>query len=152
MSTLKFLQLFLLLNGTLNTLRVNIFNRINKDFLAMPFLLLKTNCKSPSANLSSEIIELGGEILSEELNKSLNYVMVLVENECNLNYSGDGETPCAYLKVKNVGYLSNVVTKSISARLTALCQEKLNIKPNRVYIDFQQYERHMWGWNGTTFA
>jgi hypothetical protein len=35
------------------------------------------------------------------------------------------------------------------------CQEiqsRLGVPKNRIYIEFNDAERHLWGWNGGTFA
>jgi len=122
------------------------------DFSVMPLLQLKTNLKELPEHISSEFQKLGGEVLSEELGKSIKYVMVLVESSVSISFSGDSESPCAYLEVKNVGNLSPPVTEKISGRLSGLCAEMLAIEEARVYIEFQQSDRHMWGWNGTTFG
>ena len=43
------------------------------------------------------------------------------------------------------------VTSDLACKLTDLIESTLNISPTRVYIEFQQSERHLWGWNGKTF-
>jgi phenylpyruvate tautomerase len=118
----------------------------------MPLLKITTNLSSVSEKSVTNIHKNGGSILAEELNKSIQYVMVVINHGCKMSFAGDAEQPSAYLEVKNVGGLTPVKTQSISSRLTSFCASGLKIKPERIYIDFQQSERHMWGWNGNTFA
>ena len=118
----------------------------------MPLLQFKSNIPSITEKDSDEIHQLCGQILSEELGKSIQYVMIALEFGKSLSFAGSLSEPCAYIEVKNVGALLPEITSKISLRLTELCTNKLNIVSSRVYIEFQQSERHMWGWNGSTFA
>jgi phenylpyruvate tautomerase len=118
----------------------------------MPLLQFQSNIPSVPINASNEIHQLFGQSLSEELGKSIQYVMVSLDFGKSLSFSGDSSRPCAYIEVKNVGALLPETTLKISKRLTILCSKKLKIEPSKVYIEFQESDRHMWGWNGTTFA
>jgi phenylpyruvate tautomerase len=120
--------------------------------LVMPLLQFKSNIPNISEKSSGEIHHLFGQILADELGKSIQYVMVSLEFEKSLSFSGDSTQPCAYIEVKNVGTLSPDTTSKISNRLTDLCSHYFKIEPSRVYIEFQESERHLWGWNGSTFA
>jgi len=117
----------------------------------MPLLQFQSNIQNISEESSDELHHLYGQILSEELGKSIQYVMVSLEFEKNLSFSADVAQPCAYIEVKNVGALSPDTTSKISKRLSDLCTRFLKIESSRVYIEFQDSERHMWGWNGSTF-
>ena len=58
----------------------------------------------------------------------------------------------AYCEVKNVGVLSPDTTNQITGFITEILSTKLKISPEQLYIEFQESERHLWGWNGKTFA
>ncbi len=118
----------------------------------MPLLQFKSNIPNISEKSLDEIHHLYGQILADELGKSIQYVMVSLDFEKSLSFSGDAVQPCAYIEVKNVGTLSPDTTTKISKRLTDLCLDYFKIEPSRVYIEFQESERHLWGWNGSTFA
>jgi len=118
----------------------------------MPTLIIKTNLPSLKDESISRLHKRGVEILSEILGKSPQYIMVLVEHGMSLSFAGCLVTPCAYLEVKNVGELTPEVTNALSAGLSEECSSALGINPNRIYTEFQQSQRHMWGWNGSTFA
>lgn len=118
----------------------------------MPLLQIKTNLPSSPDELIDELHKQGRDTLAKELKKSTRYVMVSVEFGSNLSFSENRKDSCAYMEVKNVGKLSPVKTSALSKRLTSLCSNVLGIEPGSIYIEFQQSERHMWGWNGNTFA
>jgi len=56
------------------------------------------------------------------------------------------------LEVKNIGELSPAVTAKLSMQLCELISQKLGVETNRIYIEYQEAQRHQWGWNGKTFA
>jgi phenylpyruvate tautomerase PptA (4-oxalocrotonate tautomerase family) len=58
--------------------------------------------------------------------------------------------PLAYLELKSIG-LPAQRTKEFSALLCDLVSRELDIPPDRVYIEFSDAPRAMWGWNGGTF-
>ena len=118
----------------------------------MPLLHIHSSSKTLNENVIQEVHQTGAQILAEVLGKSTEYVMVLVNTASSLSFTQDVQTPCAYIEVKNVGALLPETTLKISKRLTILCSKKLKIEPSKVYIEFQESDRHMWGWNGTTFA
>ncbi|MEC4984795.1 MAG: phenylpyruvate tautomerase MIF-related protein [Oscillatoria sp. PMC 1068.18] len=43
-------------------------------------------------------------------------------------------------------------TEAMSKDFCQQITEKLGVPINRIYIEFNDAERHMWGWNGATFA
>ena len=90
-------------------------------------------------------------ILSEEIGKSQEFVMILFETDHSIYFSGSTE-PSAYGEIKNVGTLIPEVTKKISHRLSMLLEDKLSIPTHRCFLEFQESSRHLWGWKGKTFA
>ena len=104
-----------------------------------------------SFTIKEEIHQSGAKILSEEIGKSIDFVMVILHSGCSLSFAQDSQTPCAYLEVKNVGKLPGEKTQRLSNKLTSLICDKLRVRPEQIYIEFQESERHLWGWNGATF-
>jgi phenylpyruvate tautomerase len=117
----------------------------------MPLLRIQISHPSVSESSSSALQAEGAEIISQEIGKSLDFVMVLVEAGVSASF-GEKTSPVAYLEVKNVGELIPEVTSRLAQRLSALIEEELSIPKDRIYIEFQKSERHLWGWNGKTFA
>lgn len=118
----------------------------------MPLLQINSSQQEIEPSLLDHLHLTGAEILSEQLGKSIEYVMVMINCGNSLSFAQDTETPCAYLEVKNVGKLPPEKTQNLTTHLTALVTETLKIAPSRVYIEFQESERHLWGWNGKTFG
>ena len=117
----------------------------------MPLLKIQVSHPSVSENSSSTLRVEGAGIISQEIGKSLDFVMVLVEAGVSASFGGK-TTPVAYLEVKNVGELMPEVTSKLAQRRSALMEDELSIPKDRIYIEFQESERRFWGWNGKTFA
>jgi len=117
----------------------------------MPFLKIQVSSPSIPEKSSSAFQSEGALIISQETGKSLDFVMVLVESGAKLSFGGRAD-PAAYIEVKSVGKLTSDVAAKLSGRLCALIESELFIPKDRVYIEFQESERHLWGWDGKTFA
>ena len=118
----------------------------------MPLLHIHTSSRNINEKAIQEVHQTGAQILAEVLGKSTEYVMVLVNTASSLSFSQDGQTPCAYIEVKNIGGFTPEITAKLSQRLCELVIQKLQTPSSRVYIEFQNAERYLWGWNGKTFA
>ena len=118
----------------------------------MPLLKVQLSLPEISNSSSRNLMAEGTEILSSTIGKSPNFVMVLVESGVTASFGGNLTEPCAYLEVKNVGELSSEITGELSRGLGELMEKEFGIAPDRTYIEFQESTRHLWGWNGKTFA
>ena len=118
----------------------------------MPLLHIHSSSKTLSEKVIQEVHQVGAQILAEVLGKSTEYVMVLVNTGSSLSFAQDGQAPCAYLEVKNIGGFTPEITEKLSQRLCELVVQKLQTTASRVYIEFQNAERYLWGWNGKTFT
>lgn len=117
----------------------------------MPLLQIKTTAASLPQALRSELQSKAAAILAEEIGKSLDFVMVIIETGKDIYFAGITEPAC-YMEIKNVGPLPAETTGEISQRLSLLIQDKLLINPDRCFLEFQESSRHLWGWNAKTFA
>jgi phenylpyruvate tautomerase len=118
----------------------------------MPLLKVQISLPEISKSSSCKVRTKGTEILSSAIGKSPEFVMVIVESGLCASFGGNQTEPCAYLEVKNVGELPPSITGRLSRILGELMEKEFGIDPNRIYIEFQESERHLWGWNGKTFA
>lgn len=118
----------------------------------MPLLNIQTNLTELSEPDLLLIQKEGSQILSEEIGKSIEFVMVLCEAGRKIYFSGNPTEPAAFIEIKNVGALSSTLSSSITQKLCSLLESVLSIPPSRCYLEFQESERHLWGWNGKTFA
>ena len=117
----------------------------------MPTFILQSNSIPKDSDTLNSLQKHAREIISEEIGKSPEFVLTMI-SECSHMQFGESKKPCAYAELKNVGKLDATLTASLSSRLSLLVSESLNIEKDRIYIEFQESERHLWGWNGKTFA
>ena len=117
----------------------------------MPLIIIKSSTSEISPDSRKQIHEQAEVSLSTILKKSRDYVMSILELGQSISFAGDANDPSAYIEVKNVGILSPEITEVLSKEITTIISRDLGVSPNRVYVEFQQSERHMWGWNSKTF-
>lgn len=118
----------------------------------MPVIIIKSTTIKPPAAVKEQVHELVEEVLSKILKKSRDYVMSILEFDQSISFAGKNSTPSSYVEIKNIGKLTQETTEALSREITNIISKNFEVRPERVYIEFQQSERHMWGWNGGTFA
>ena len=118
----------------------------------MPLLQINLTVPCVSQDVLDQVHDESADILAEQIGKSAEYAMVLVRTGESISFAKDNVSPCAYMEVKNVGELSPNLTERLASKLSTLIYEKLGVSPGRIYIEFQESDRHLWGWNGKTFA
>ena len=114
----------------------------------MPVLKIQTNVDFPHEKTTLVIPQLSRAV-ADLLGKPENYVLVCLETTPNMSFAGD-TAPLAYLQLKSIG-LPEQQTAAFSATLCDLVEYHLGIRRNRIYIEFTNAARHLWGWNGATF-
>jgi hypothetical protein len=75
--------------------------------------------------------------------------MTSVEKNPAMTFAGTDE-PLAYLELKSIG-LPESRTADSSRALCELVATEAAIDPTRIYIEFSDAPRKMWGWNKGTF-
>ena len=116
----------------------------------MPTFILNSNVPKPNPEKIEKIQHDATTILSEQIGKSPDFVMTVLNFDQDLSF-GNSSDSCAYAEVKNVGALNPELTNSMSRDLCTLISSSLNVSEEKIYIEFQESERHLWGWNGKTF-
>jgi len=113
----------------------------------MPLLSIETNTLLPanSGRLTAEL----SSAVSEWLGKPEGYVMVRLQQNPDMRFAGTTE-PLAYCELKSIG-LPEARTTELSRALCDRLEKLLAIPPERVYIEFADAPRKLWGWNGDTF-
>ncbi len=114
----------------------------------MPFLRIETN-QHLEADRRSSLLAAASAGVASLLGKPERYVMVSLVHNPDMLFAGGAE-PLAYLELKSIG-LPRAHTADLSAALCALMDEHLGVPADRVYIEFADAERPLWGWNGATF-
>lgn len=114
----------------------------------MPLLKIQTN-QDIAQQQVEQLLTSASQLVARELGKPENYVMVAIEPTIPMSFAGNTE-PAAYLELKSIG-LPESKTSELSSALCSLIEQSTNIKKDRVYIEFADAPRAMWGWNGGTF-
>lgn len=114
----------------------------------MPLLKIQTNIEIDKQNKNG-LLAKASKLTAEQLGKPENYVMVVIESQQPMLFAGS-DSPLAYIEFKSIG-LPESKTKDFSHALCNLINSETAIPQDRIYIEFANAERSMWGWNGGTF-
>lgn len=114
----------------------------------MPYLKINTNkdLDKPSA---AELTTAASKLVAEILGKPESYVMIEVNAGLSMSFAGS-DAALAFMELKSLG-LPESNTAALSASLCDFGKQHLGINGDRIYIEFSNGERHLWGWNGATF-
>ncbi len=113
----------------------------------MPYLKIQTN-QTVTSEQAQALINKASKLVASELGKPEHYVMVALSPPVPMVFAGS-DAPTAYLELKSIG-LPESRTADLSKTLCQL-MEDLDISQDRVYIEFADAPRAMWGWDAKTF-
>ena len=114
----------------------------------MPYLRIQTN-QSVDDSTKSAVLSKASELVANKLGKPESYVMTSYAPTQPMTFAGNSDA-CAYLELKSIGLPENKTT-ALSAALCKLINEELDIPGKRIYIEFTDAPKTMWGWNNATF-
>jgi len=114
----------------------------------MPYLKIQTN-RELALEQSNPFLKQASELIAEQLGKPERYVMVVMEPPVPMVFAGSDD-PTVFMELKSIG-LSESQTPELSNALCELAHRTLGVAPDRVYIEFADAPRKMWGWNRATF-
>jgi phenylpyruvate tautomerase PptA (4-oxalocrotonate tautomerase family) len=114
----------------------------------MPYLKIQTN-QPLTDSARQQFLTKSSTVVAEGLGKPERYVMVSFEPAVPMLFAGNAE-PCAYLELKSIG-LPEARTGELSQALCELAEQELGVPADRVYIEFSDAPRRMWGWDRGTF-
>ena len=112
----------------------------------MPVLTVTTNSRK---EFSHETLSNLSAAVAQMLGKPESYVMVQLHFNAHMLFAGSDD-PLAYAELKSIA-LPHEHTTELSATLCNLIAAELSIPQNRIYIEFSDLQRHLFGWNGKTF-
>ena len=112
----------------------------------MPVLQITTNVTIENVD---DLAKQTSSLVADILGKPESYVMVRVNGASDLIFAGTSD-PCAHLMLKSLG-LPESETRTYSEKLCSFIEQQLGISPARIYIEFINPERHMFGWDNRTF-
>lgn len=114
----------------------------------MPLLKVQTNNDLDLTQQNSLLGKLSA-LTARELGKPERYVMVILETGTPMVFAGS-DAPAMYLELKSIG-LPEQQTAALSRNLSQAIVDATGIPAGRIYIEFTNAPRHLWGWNGATF-
>ena len=113
----------------------------------MPYLKIQIN-QDFDEERKAVIIDKMSKLVAKELGKPESFIMVALETAKKMVFAGTNE-PTIFMELKSVG-LPESKTGDLSELLCDFAEQHLNVKKERVYIEFANAVKSMWGWNGKT--
>lgn len=114
----------------------------------MPLATITTNKDLPPTRREALLATLSSQVAAW-LGKSENYVMVSYSYNPDMLFAGTDQ-PLAYVEFKSIG-LPVDNTQNLSDQLCNEINTITGIPADRIYIEFSDAARHLWGWNHRTF-
>ncbi|NBC32433.1 MAG: hypothetical protein GVY13_07130 [Alphaproteobacteria bacterium] len=114
----------------------------------MPYLAITTNVPL-EGDAADRLMHEASTLLAESLGKPERYVMVSLRPNTPMLFGGEPAST-AHLDLRSIG-LPESATPALSQKLCQLMQRMLSITADRVFINFADVPRALWGWNGRTF-
>ena len=114
----------------------------------MPLLTITTNI-SLDESAAQALCGKASSHVASLLGKPESYVMVSLQTGTVMSFAGD-DSPCTMLELKSLG-LPEQQTTAFSESLCDFLNQQAGIPTGRIYIQFSNPERHMWGWDRKTF-
>jgi phenylpyruvate tautomerase PptA (4-oxalocrotonate tautomerase family) len=112
----------------------------------MPYFKIQTKQKIAQPNA---LVREASKFLSEILGKPEGFIMISLHDEQIMLFGGSDE-PALFCELKSIG-LPSEKTKETSRQICSFLSERTAVATDRIYIEFTNVERSMWGWNKTTF-
>ena len=114
----------------------------------MPYFSIETNQTVDTAS-NRDLMKKMSAFIAKLLGKPESYVMIAIKPGTPLIFAGSDE-PAAFVRLKSIGLPKEHCTE-FSGKICGFVEQELEISPNRIFIDFKDLERKMFGWNGKTF-
>ncbi len=114
----------------------------------MPCIQTKVSVKMTDQQ-EKTIKEQLGKAISLIPGKSESWLMLTFEDDCHIYFQGDGKQPAAFVEVKIYGKANGDAYDQMTAAITQILSNELQIAPNRIYVKYE--ETAHWGWNGNNF-
>tara|TARA_B100000614_G_C14104187_1_gene308577 strand:+ start:126 stop:461 length:336 start_codon:yes stop_codon:yes gene_type:complete len=111
----------------------------------MPLITIFTSKKIDE---KKEFIEKSAELLGNLTNKSLNYVMVRLEDSLDMYFSSSHDY-CCYVEIKSIGSLN---PSSMALQISEFITKEIKVPGSRIYINFEDVSSSNWALDGKTFG
>lgn len=114
----------------------------------MPFINVKTSKKLTEEKIDAIKTEFGSAIAIIP-GKSETWLMVNIEDNCNLYFKGSDNGDTAYVEVKIFGSASKANCEKLTVKICDLLFDIADIPSDRVYVKYEFSD--MWGYNRFMF-
>ncbi len=109
--------------------------------------LLNISCNKEIKN-EKMLLAKSSEFISSLLSKPENFVMVKLNHSLPMYFAGTDKY-CCFIEIKSIGALDpSKMSQSISDFFSA----EMEIPSERIFINFEDVDSHMWAWNSRTFG
>lgn len=116
----------------------------------MPVLTIRSTAAIGEDAVAS-LLAAGSASLATTMGQPEAYVMTLFERADGMTMAATSDPSCL-IEVRSVVELTADQTRAITGELCTLVEERLGIGPLRVFVNFTDFRRAMWGFNGSTLA
>lgn len=113
----------------------------------MPFINTKVNRTLDDKTREAVKTRLGQAVTL--LNKSESWLMVSFDENCPMYFKGKSDEPMAFCDVQLFGKATGEAYDKMTAEVTKILSEELNIAPAQIYVKYAEVAH--WGWNGSNF-
>lgn len=114
----------------------------------MPFINVKVSEELTEKRMDCIKAELG-QVISIIPGKSEAYLMVNIEDNCNLYFKGDNSKPTAFVDVSIFGSAAKSDCEKLTAEICIILQNEADIPSNRTYVKYLFSD--LWGYNNMMF-
>lgn len=114
----------------------------------MPYFSIETN-QNVDETYQQDLLKKASLFIAGLLNKPESYVMISINPGAPLIF-GENDLPAAFVRLKSIGLPKDRCTE-LSEKICNFIEQELGIPKNRIFIDFKDLEREMFGWDGRTF-
>src|SRR5260370_28442495 len=115
----------------------------------MPLLKLETTVPLTEEKEKLLLAALS-KAMAGTIGKPEQYVMITVSQSAML-MSGQA-ADAAFVDIRSIGGLNGEINRKLSQQICKLLKDSLGISPERVYLNFTDFEAGNSGWNGSTFG
>lgn len=116
----------------------------------MPLIKVQSSVATPDQTQVKNLLSSLSAKLAKHLGKPESYVMTAFESDVPMTFGGTTDPVC-FVEIKSIGTMKPEQTKAMSADFCQQIESELGVAKNRIYLEFADAERHLWGWNGGTF-
>ena len=114
----------------------------------MPYFKIETN-RQIEETVRHTLLKTTSAFMAELIGKPESYVMVQIVPDAPLIFGGESD-PAAFVQLKSIG-LPEDRCGELSEKICSFLDQEFKIPKDRVFIEFKDVQRNLFGWNGKTF-